>query len=299
MNNILIVDDEEENLVLLQDILEENGFTVRLAHDGVEALAILDAAADEINTVLLDRIMPNMDGMETLSRIKNNPRFKDIPVIFQSSMARNEEILEGLQAGAFYYLTKPYPEEEILVALIRSAVVDHQNLCKIKNAHRKVESLLALTQHLKLSLRTLHEADSVAFTLGNIFPESLEITTCLLELLYNAIEHGNLGISYDEKTQLNNNGTWDEEVARRLSLDAYAHKRVKLQFSRLPTHVVVDIEDEGLGFDWTPYLKLTPARAFDNHGRGIAIANMAASLDITYLGRGNHVRVDIPLEERN
>ena len=296
MERILIVDDEEENLILLQDILEENGFETVPARDGVEAMRLLEDAPDDIGAVLLDRLMPNMDGMEVLRRMKALPQLRDIPVIIQSSMARNEEILEGLHAGALYYLTKPYPEEMILVAQVRSAVNDHVNLRTMRAEVQRSESVLHMTERWELTFNSIDEARELALILGKVLPGRSDIAPAILELFLNAVEHGNLGITYEDKSRLNNEGRWREEVDRRMLLQENLHKHVRVVYQHLGRRAEVDIRDDGPGFDWRPYLEFSPDRVFDNHGRGIAMSRLTPGVEVEFLGRGNRVRVTIAVD---
>jgi anti-sigma regulatory factor (Ser/Thr protein kinase) len=117
----------------------------------------------------------------------------------------------------------------------------------------------------------------------------------ITELITNAIEHGNLGITYDEKTEFVAKGTWSAEVDRRLALPQHQKKMVSLTFSKSAHGVTVLIEDEGPGFDYSRYVRFDESRAFDNHGRGIAIAG--SLLDLQFLGRGNRVLVTIREEK--
>lgn len=110
--SIMIVDDEPSNLLILAQLLRP-AYTVRPATDGVTALRI--AAADsQPDLILLDIIMPDMDGYEVLSRLKADERTRDIPVIFVTAMADAEAEIRGLDCGAEDYITKPYSPAIVL-----------------------------------------------------------------------------------------------------------------------------------------------------------------------------------------
>ena len=98
------------------------GYEVVLAEDGLAALERLEENPDTA-AIVLDRMMPEMDGMEFLSRIKANPKFQDIPVIMQTAAAGSEQVLQGIQAGVYYYLTKPY-DDVLLLAILEAALRD-------------------------------------------------------------------------------------------------------------------------------------------------------------------------------
>ena len=109
------------------------------------------------------------------------------------------------------------------------------------------------------------------------------------EAIINSIEHGNLGITYDEKSHLLDLGQLDEEIARRLQEPAYAGRCAVATFIRHGEDLYLSVIDEGSGFDWRPFLHLDPHRAFDTHGRGIATAKMMSFDSLEYHGSGNHV----------
>ncbi len=109
---ILIVDDVPANLRLLGDALEGADYRVQAAADGETALRI--AAGSKPDLILLDIMMPEMDGMEVCRRLKSEPATADIPVLFVTAKADVGDVVDGLRAGAVDYLTKPFNQEEVL-----------------------------------------------------------------------------------------------------------------------------------------------------------------------------------------
>ena len=102
-------------------------------------------------------------------------------------------------------------------------------------------------------------------------------------------ETDNLGISYADKSRLNMNGDWQDEIERRLQLDENRDKQVVVDFSRKNGEIRYVIRDEGTGFDWEDYMEMSPERAFDTHGRGIALARSLSFNSIEFRGNGNEV----------
>ena len=119
----------------------------------------------------------------------------------------------------------------------------------------------------------------------------------LKELFFNAIEHGNLGITYDEKTRLEKEDSWKEELQRRLNLPENQDKYVVVHLERHAHEIVFIITDQGAGFDWRPYETMDPQRMFDSHGRGIAMARSLCFDELRYRGRGNEVMAIISLNQ--
>ena len=113
---ILVVDDEEYNRELLRQELGEANFDVLLATDGPEALAV--AAAEQVDLVLLDIMMPGMDGRDVCARLRADPRTKGVPIVMLSALDQVRDKLQALDMGANDYVTKPYDADQ-LVAKIR------------------------------------------------------------------------------------------------------------------------------------------------------------------------------------
>ena len=285
---VLLVDDNAANLEILEGYLEQSGYALASARDGVEALEYLTREPHRYHAVLLDLMMPRMTGMEVLQHMKTHPVLRQVPVIIQTAAASPAEVTEGLAAGAHYYLTKPFERTDLL-AILTTAVRDRSAYLAVQDELESTAGTLQLLQNGTFRFQTLDEARRLAALLAHAYPDPSRVVTGLLELLLNAVEHGNLGITYDEKSHLLEIGQLDEEVARRLQAPAYAGRCVVTTFSRHGHALHLSVIDEGSGFDWQPFLRLDPHRAFDTHGRGIATAKMVSFDSLEYRGAGNHV----------
>lgn len=294
---VLAVDDELANLELIEEYLYDVGIETVSVGDGVQALNILQEQPQRFSAVLLDRMMPGIDGMEVLSRIKADDRLNHIPVIMQSGKAGKDNMLEGLNAGAHYYVSKPY-DKQTLSAIVSAAVRDHQDYTYIKNNLKQTTSTthtLKLMEHAMFRFKSLNEGKNLAALLANACPNTDDVTLGLTELMINAVEHGNLGIGYEEKSRLNMNDDWEQEISRRLTLSSNKDKFVSIEFKRTDKAITFLIADQGKGFDWVEYMEMSPMRVFDSHGRGIAMANSISFDKIEYLGSGNEVSVTVLL----
>lgn len=109
---ILVVDDDENILNLEKTILEQKGFSVTTAGGGNEALKVL--AEEGFDLILLDVMMPEVDGFSVCRKIKNDPRLKDIPVIFLTAKGGGEALAEGFESGAVMYINKPFTANKLL-----------------------------------------------------------------------------------------------------------------------------------------------------------------------------------------
>jgi DNA-binding response OmpR family regulator len=112
---VLVVDDSPETLRLLTDALDGAGMTVMVAMDGAAAMRIVDQITPDI--ILLDAVMPGMDGFETCRRLKRDAGLSNVPVIFMTGLAETEHIVRGLEAGGVDYVTKPIIIEEMLARI--------------------------------------------------------------------------------------------------------------------------------------------------------------------------------------
>ena len=110
--SVLVVDDTIDNLRLLSDILDHRGYEVRAVTSGAQAL--LAAAADPPDLILLDITMPDMDGYEVCRRLKAQPASRDVPVIFLTALNETADKVKGFDIGGVDYVTKPFQVEEVL-----------------------------------------------------------------------------------------------------------------------------------------------------------------------------------------
>jgi len=112
---VLVVDDSPEALSFLTDALEEAGVTVLVALDGRKALALLEQVTPDV--ILMDAIMPGLDGFETCRQLKRNSQVAHVPVIFMTGLTETEHILKGFSAGGVDYVTKPIIAETLIARM--------------------------------------------------------------------------------------------------------------------------------------------------------------------------------------
>ncbi len=274
-----------------------DGYTAVSAADGRTAWEILNDQPSGIDLILLDRRMPEIDGMQLLARIKDHPVFKDIPVILQTAADSKQDIADGIRAGAYYYLTKPI-ERNLLLSITAAAVDDVSRYNRLRKDIRDHAEALSLMTSGVFSFKTLDEADYLAAALAGICPNPRSAVVGLSELLINAIEHGNLGITIAEKARLIAEKRWTAEIESRLALSENRSKFATVDFQCADGRINFTIRDEGKGFDWRRYMDFNTSRIFDSHGRGIALARKISFDRLEYLGSGSEVvaSVDIPFD---
>ncbi len=286
--HILIVDDVSYNREIITTCLEDYNYHLSTAQDGASAWAMLASNPMDFDVILLDREMPNMDGMEVLGRIKKHPVLQHCPVILQTARSATQDIVDGMQAGAYYYLTKPLLPE-MLRAIVDTAVHDRVRYVELQEQIKTTNKNFGLLKSASFRFQNLVEVRGLSTFLAPAFDEPASVVLGLSELMINAVEHGNLEISYDEKTQLNSKGIWEKEVNRRLKLNKNMHKYAEIKIQRNRQGIQVIIDDQGKGFDWEPFMEMMPQRAMDNHGRGIALSKITSFPWLEYKGNGNRV----------
>ena len=110
---VLVVEDDPDLLTLITRVLEQDGYSVQTAADGEAGLA-LACAKPKPNLIISDIMMPDMDGLEMVRRIKEDANTKPTPVIFLTAKQTSKDVIAGIQAGARYYLTKPFKMNELI-----------------------------------------------------------------------------------------------------------------------------------------------------------------------------------------
>lgn len=284
---VLLVDDEALNLEILVEYFDgEDAFLLQMADSGEAAWQLLQDPENDFKLILLDRMMPGLDGIGLLRRMKGDPRLSSIPVIMQTAANSPDQIREGLEAGAYYYLTKPYRRDSLL-AIVHAALSDAEARSALsRQLHQHINSLQFLDE-AEFSIRTVEDAGQLASFIAHACPNPDTAVMGISELLINGVEHGNLGLSYAEKSILKQEDRWHDEIQRRSSLPENEAKEVHLSYRRQKDVITLRICDQGSGFPWQNYLEIDPERAFDPNGRGIALARMLSFSSITYEGCGN------------
>lgn len=285
---VLVVDDEQLNLFIIEEFLDQEGLDLDLESDPLQAWDRLDAPGSDYSLVVLDRMMPGLDGMELLRRMKREPRFANIPVIMQTAASSPDQVREGLEAGAYYYLTKPY-EPEALISIVRAALEDRRSRLQLLSRVARVEEARPLLKSVEYQFASLDDVGRLVPVLAALCPAPDTVASGLSDLMVNAVEHGNLGVSYKEKSLLKWEGEWETEINRRLALPQFRDRRALVRCAIESDRIVFTVIDQGDGFDWKRFLSFDPDRAFDPNGRGIAMAKMLSFSALEYQGKGNIV----------
>lgn len=158
-NKILVVDDIKKNIQVLGSILGKEGYAVSYATDGSKALEM--TTTDDFDLILLDVMMPGIDGFEVCRRLKEERKTQEIPILFLTAKSEQDDIVRGLQQGAVDYLTKPFNTAELLARVkTHMTLRQAQHTICLRNAeleekNRSLEQLLDENRKAMSEIKTL------------------------------------------------------------------------------------------------------------------------------------------------
>ncbi len=292
--NILVIDDEMDNIDILKTDLEDAGYIVHSALSGEQGWQILKEKGSAISAILLDRLMPNMTGIDFMEKLSRNRALSRIPVIMQSAAGTKKQILEGLKSGVYYYLPKPF-DQHMMLGVVKTALMHYTKIRLLVDEVNQSKVLSGLFHEGLFTFRTIEESQKLAPFLSNFYPNPNQIILGLSELFINAIEHGNLKIGYMKKDVTLKNESWEGMIRELQNKPENVDKKVTVHFSKTREAIKVTIKDEGIGFDHQPFMDFSPKHMESFSGRGIALANNIAFDELTYHEPGNRVTATVYL----
>lgn len=298
--NVIAVDDDGINLAILIKGVRDAGYNVKEFDDMERAWNYLNQHPESVDIALLDKMTPRMSGIDMLKQIKADGRLRHIPVILQTGDVGLEQMQEGLNEGAHYYLTKPF-HPGVLNAIINSAAQECRLHEELRQQIQENKSAIDLLSRGSFRFRTRSEAKRLCSVLANLSDQPESAGAGLIELLLNAIEHGNLEIGYEHKRKCLAGGAWEQELWNRLNHETYRRRHAELHLEKHEDRADIVIADQGPGFDWSRYMDIDPAAAQLDapNGRGILRARGSALSNIRYLDGGNKVACSIDLKKRH
>ncbi len=283
---ILIVEDDYASRLFLESLLESNGHEFRSAENGIEGLNIFEEYNPDI--VLTDIKMPIMDGLELLEAIRD--KNSDAIIVIITAFGSENYAIQALHLGANNYLKKPVSGQELLRLLKKYKAVI--------SGKYSPESLPGKLINRTFSLEFKSEFGKIPKIVDKIMIESaieidnsekVNIELGLVELITNAVEHGNLGISYIEKQHALDEGNLSELFNERIHDEKYKNRKIKVDFYTDEEKYQWTITDDGDGFNWKNIPDPTDQEhILELNGRGIFISKFLFD-KIEYFGKGNIV----------
>jgi two-component system cell cycle response regulator len=291
--HILVIDPCPETQGRIVRLVEGRGIRVTTACDPSAALTSIDRTEPDI--VITELFLPEGSGFAVTKELRR--RRETCPVIVMAHDAPESVAVQALRCGAIDYLHKPIVEDELAQALYRArqllpgALADLSGVCR-SECRLAVDSDPA---HIPGILSWLIK------TTASTLPElrQLHLRGALQELLINAVEHGNLDISYSEKQQALASGKYDALIAGRLAQPCYKNRQVLVHvlYKRDVAQMVYRIVDEGGGFPWHRMLTQSgnAIGVDEGSGRGIFLTRSLFP-SLAYNERGNEATITVPLD---
>jgi anti-sigma regulatory factor (Ser/Thr protein kinase) len=284
---ILIIENADDNFLTMRQELSKRNINVRCFH--VDSEYSMQEALDirKWDLFLAQCNTPDFCQSPIFKLWKS--RCPEAPLIVVTDKIHRDRALRLLDCGVSDVVAKK-DLHSLLPAMERwlsNFAVQEEFREKIK----LFDDTLLLMKEACFHFQTLAEARKLADQLALICPEPEKRVFGLRELFVNAVEHGNLGITYADKTELNELEIWDKEVERRLSLPENRSKFVEVQLKQTPEEIRFFIKDQGEGFDWKSYMEGNPFGSYVSHGFGIAMAKGGSFDHMEYRGCGNEVLV--------
>ena len=291
--HVLVVDDDETTLSVMADVIRELGLEVSTAESGEEAWNQFEQHKPDL--VITDVWMPHGDGLSLTAQVI--AREPSCPVIIVTGYGGEQAAIRALKAGATDYLVKPFQLTEFQMSVNRAC-----SLIRARLQNERIFPAVTQTDHtvvldnipervggvIHLLLKTLEECVTES--------QLLHVRVVLQELLINAIEHGNLNISSEEKSQALSENRFDQLMQERRNSSIYAKRRVYVSMYHNVDRGLLEfrVRDEGKGFDWESVLSgqadRMPMEA--GSGRGIFLARTLIP-QLTYHNNGNKVSFTI------
>jgi len=285
---VLLVEDDAASMSYLEIVVKKEGHSYEKAYNGLDGLETFRAYNPDI--VLSDISMANMDGLEMLKRIKFLK--PDCIVIMLTAFNSEDYVVKAMQNGANNYLKKPAKRQE-LSALLRKYTAQLENMKQVKNV-AVYEEEHTFSMKFKSNIEIIPAVCTYLINeTGSCFEEdvALDVKLGLGELILNAVEHGNLGISFSEKNDAVHADILQNLYIKRLLDPELADKNVEIYYEKSNNACKWVITDQGQGFDPESIPNpLSEEGILRLHGRGIFICKFHFD-ELFYNEKGNQVTV--------
>lgn len=280
---LLIIDDNKDLLEFLRDFFRKNGFDVLLALTATDGIEKFRSFMPDL--VITDMRLPDKAGNWVVKEVKSVN--KKTPVIIITGYSDHHLIVEAMENGATELLKKPFKQKDLKYLLSKIEIL-------LKRLHVDLSSQFVCWEKRHYEIENdIHVVPIVVDYLFDrvdyICENDSFLRIGLQEILINAIEHGNLEISYAEKQKMLDSGDYNQMLMERAKLDRFNEKKVELKVFSTPQYLKIMVEDMGNGFDLSALPNLgDPENFFKESGKGILMAVNAFD-QVQYNDTGNVV----------
>lgn len=286
MRRILLIEDDDEIVELIKTLLKDESVEINHVANGIEGLELILSDHSKYDLILVDRVLPGIDGIDILKKIKLNQEVINTPIIMATSSSKDEVVSQGIKAGAFYYLIKPLRKKSFLTVINRA----FEHVDNIRNGLKYYDSFrggISCFTHLEAKLSNHKSVLDLAYSLSFLFDDAARAFRGLYELLLNSVEHGIYGLG-EKKNDLVIDGKY-KDFLNDIDSDEKKTGEVSVIIKRELTSTKITITDPGPGFNWTEFLSLDPSNSNKETGRGIAYAKEVCFDELTFNKEGNEV----------
>ena len=294
----LVLEDSDDTRLILKTLAARRGFEVMESKDGAKGLAL--AKEHRPDLILLDLGMPGMSGIEVLEEIREYDA--SVPVVIISGSREGDLVEEALELGAVNFVHKPFDHQEIefvLDQIYRATEEDTE-------IHRVLDFVGRRVTELSIPCDGSYLSKVVAYLgreLSNNYPgyelPLTEIKLALYESLANALEHGNLEITFEEKTKAMAAGDGIHGLLNeRLKDPKLGERKIHIRAEYHQSHAYYAVRDEGPGFDPQALINRPVADTSALHGRGITLIRHYMD-EVSWNDSGNEIRMQVHMRERH
>ncbi len=282
-NRILIVNIPLDSQVQLEVIINELNLSVTKIPEIKSHIKAIEEKQYQLILIIL-----NESGLKDLVRVKRSRKTESIPVIMLDTNSQHEKQLEAIRKGACQIVESTNNVQQLKLAFLSGLGSTH-SLNRLEVMLKNHKNSLEHLTHATFIFRTIAEAHNLAQTLSLACLEVNRVAMGLTEILVNAVEHGNLGFSFEDKTWHHDNNTWQIEIEKRQNSSESKNKYVTIQVAQNDQMIIFTVTDQGTGFDYAKYMSIDPEQVEQNHGRGISLARLVAFEKLEYHPPGNKV----------
>ena len=282
---ILYVEDDEHIQWLTSTILTSLNHEVSPASDAAQAWRMLEQNPKHFDCLILDKNMPQCSGLELLRAIRSSAWHYDIPAIMLTAEAGNNCLIECLEGGVNLYLTKP-ATQELLKAALEQVQAEMEKRLGLLNQSKQFSNALSCMSHAHFRIQTPSQASSLAWLLSQQAQQTDHTYLGILEILINAIEHGNLHLKPSERKSLLSKDDFRQELELLSKQSPFCTKWVEVDFSSDDCFATIEVTDQGFGFDWQSSLNQNHSAKSWANVRGFHKIKNAGFINLHYRNNG-------------